>query len=141
MFKKIMIAYDDSPESERALLLAIDLARAVGAELKVVSVCEPPPSYLAFAVAAVAVSREQWKVDRIKSFEDRQQIARKTISEAGLFPDIQLLNGEEVGTIVGCARKHQADLLVLGMRKRRWVSGHTGHEIADASPCAILGVR
>jgi nucleotide-binding universal stress UspA family protein len=33
MFQRIMVAYDESPEAEKALDVGIELARALGAEL------------------------------------------------------------------------------------------------------------
>jgi nucleotide-binding universal stress UspA family protein len=53
MFQKIMVAYDESLEAGKALEVAIELARALGAELKVVTVLEPLPAYFSFAVSAV----------------------------------------------------------------------------------------
>jgi nucleotide-binding universal stress UspA family protein len=46
-----MVVYDGSPEAERALTCAIELARMLGAELRLVTVCEPLPAYVAFADA------------------------------------------------------------------------------------------
>jgi nucleotide-binding universal stress UspA family protein len=36
MFNKILIAYDESPESERALLAGVHLAKRLNAELRAV---------------------------------------------------------------------------------------------------------
>jgi len=143
VFKKVMIAYDQSPEAGRALQAGIELARAVGAELKVITVLERIPSYYSFAVAATAVPVEEWQGDQHRRGEGLRQKARKALSSAGIFPEVDLIEGDEVGTILGCARDYHADLLVLGMRKHHgWFdNGHTAHDIAEASPCAVLGVR
>src|SRR3979411_736335 len=53
MFHKIMVAYDESSEAARALRASIDLAKALRAELNVVTVLEPIPGYYSFAVSAV----------------------------------------------------------------------------------------
>ena len=53
MFKKILVAYDESPESGRALLTAIELARSLNAELKAVSVLEKLPPYAGYIDAEV----------------------------------------------------------------------------------------
>jgi len=43
MFNKILVAYDESPESGRALLTGIHLAKSLNAELRAVSVQEKLP--------------------------------------------------------------------------------------------------
>jgi nucleotide-binding universal stress UspA family protein len=43
MFKRILVAYDESPESERALLTGIHLAKSLNADLRAVSVQENLP--------------------------------------------------------------------------------------------------
>ena len=143
MFKKVMIAYDESPEAARALQAGIELARAVGAELKVITVLEPIPSYYSFAVAGAAIPVEGWEKDQQSRAEGLRVKAQKAIADAGIFPEVELIGGNEVSTILGCAKNYHADLLVLGMRRHHgWLrNGHTAHDIAQASPCAVLGVR
>jgi nucleotide-binding universal stress UspA family protein len=46
MFHKIMVVYDDSLEADRALDVAINLTKALQAELSIVTVLEPLPNYL-----------------------------------------------------------------------------------------------
>ncbi len=140
MFQRIMVAYDESHEADNALLVAIELARALGAKLKVVTVLEPLPTYFSFAVsAALAV---HWEDEKRARYTALQEQARQQAAAADLYFDTELIHGEEVGTIIECARKYQSDLLVLGMRKHTLLMGHTtGHEIAERSPCALLGIR
>src|SRR5271165_4562406 len=52
MFKRITVAYNESSEASRALTAAIRLARVLDAELRAVTILEPPPAYSAFAGAA-----------------------------------------------------------------------------------------
>ena len=49
MYRKMMVAYDESPEAQRALTRAIDLAKLMDAELRLVTVSEPLPAYVAYA--------------------------------------------------------------------------------------------
>jgi nucleotide-binding universal stress UspA family protein len=51
MFKKILVAYDESPESERALLTGIHLAKSLNAELRAGSVQETLPAYTGYVDA------------------------------------------------------------------------------------------
>jgi nucleotide-binding universal stress UspA family protein len=139
MFQRIMVAYDESLEAERALRVAIELAKAFGAELKVVTVFEPLPTYFSFAVSATYAA--DWKDEKQARYIALQEQARQQAYLAGLHLDTELIHGDEVGTIIECAKKYRADLLVLGMRKHTILTGHTGQEVVERSPCALLGVR
>jgi len=139
MFQRIMVAYDESREAGKALETAIELAKSLGAKLKVVTVLEPLPAYFSFAVsAAMAVD---WKDEKQVRYSALQEQARRKAAAAGLHFDTELIHGDEVGSIIECARKYQSDLLVLGMRRHTLLMGHTGQDVAERSPCALLGVR
>jgi nucleotide-binding universal stress UspA family protein len=45
-----------------------------------------------------------------------------------------------VHTILRCAKQHQADLIIMGKRNRTIVTDHTAQDVAERSPCAVLGV-
>jgi nucleotide-binding universal stress UspA family protein len=140
MFHKIMVAYDESPEACRALRTAIELAKAVQAELSVVTVLEPLPLYYSFATLAQPGAR--WTEEKQAKAAELQSEARKQAEAAGMPISAELLSGDEVGTIISSARRHHADLLVLGLRRHTlMVGGHTAQDVAERSPCALLGVR
>jgi hypothetical protein len=46
MFKKILVAYDGSPEAGRALIVGIQLAKSLKADLRTVYVYEKLPAYV-----------------------------------------------------------------------------------------------
>ncbi len=139
MFQRIMVAYDESREAGKALETAVELARTLRAQLKVVTVLEPLPAYFSFAVSAA--SAVDWKDEQKARYTALQEQARREAAAAGLHFDVELIHGDEVASIIECARKYQPDLLVLGMRKHTLLMGHTGQDVAERSPCALLGVR
>jgi nucleotide-binding universal stress UspA family protein len=47
MFKKILVAYDGSPEAGRALIVGVQLAKSLKADLSTVYVFEKVPAYAA----------------------------------------------------------------------------------------------
>jgi nucleotide-binding universal stress UspA family protein len=145
MFHKIMVAYDESPEASKALDAAIELTKALPAELSIVTVIEPPPKYFSWAVSALPVIKQlllvaQWSEKKLKKYTSLQANARQRARAAGLWIDTELINGDEVDSIVECAKKHGADLLILGMRKRTLV-GHTATDLAQRASCPLMGVR
>src|SRR5580693_2829796 len=119
MFHKIMVAFDESSEASRAFRASIDLAKALRAELNVVTVLEPIPGYFSFAVSAV--SAWNWTEEKRIRYSALQAEARQQAQAAGIVLDADLISGDEVDSIVKCARRHHADLLVLRMRKHSWL--------------------
>lgn len=132
MFHKIMVAYDESPEAGRALRESIELAKALQAELTVVTVLEPPPIYYSFATSSIPIVHwTEEKTAKCNAFQ----------SEAKQQAEAEVIRGDEVGSIVEYTRKHHPDLLVLGMRQHKLLLGNTTREIVERAPCALLGIR
>jgi len=135
-----MVAYDESSEAGRALQASIELAKTLGAELTVVTVLEPLPGYYSFAVSSVPAWN--WTEEKRIRYGALQAEARQQAKAAGVVFDAELINGDEVNTIVECAKRHHSDLLVLGMRKHGWLmAGHTAKDLTERAPCALLGIR
>ena len=139
MFRNIMVAFDESTEAKKALNTAIELAKALSAELDVVTILEPLPIYFSFSTLAAPVI--DWRDERRTRCIALQIEARQLAEVAGIIFRTELVSGDEVSSIIECAKKYRADLLVLGMRKHRLLIGHTTHDIAEHSPCPLLGVR
>jgi nucleotide-binding universal stress UspA family protein len=140
MFHKIMVAYDESSEAGRALRTSIELAKELSAELSVVTVLEPIPAAYSFAVSAMPAFN--WTEEKRVRYRALQAQARQQAEAAGVALDAELISGDEVGSIVECAKRHHSDLLVMGLRKHTWLmAGHTAQDIAERAPCAVLGVK
>jgi nucleotide-binding universal stress UspA family protein len=140
MIHKIMVAYDESAEAGRALQVSIELAKTLGAELSVITVLEPLPGYYSFATSVVPAWK--WAEEKRVRYNALQAGARQQANASGIVFDAELINGDEVNTIVECAKRHHSDLLVLGMRKHGWLmTGHTSQDIAERAPCAVLGIK
>jgi len=140
MIHKIMVAYDESAEAGRALQVSIELAKTLGAELSVITVLEPLPGYYSFATSVVPAWN--WAEEKRVRYNALQAGARQQANASGIVFDAEPINGDEVNTIVECAKRHHSDLLVLGMRKHGWLmTGHTSQDIAERAPCAVLGIK
>ncbi len=138
MLDRILAAIDPSLEGTRALPLAIELAREIGADLKVIIVLKPLPACFSFAVSAVFA--HVWKRAQLQKCSALHSNAKQQMARAGIFPDAELLSGSEVHTILRSAKQYRADLIVMGMRNRTIVTDHTTQDVAERSPCAVLGV-
>jgi len=139
MFHKIVVVYDDSPEADRALDVAIELTRALQAELRIVTVLEPLPNYFSWDVSPLPAKR--W-IERTRTKHTlHQTAARQKANAAGVSLDTELVDGDEIDSIIESAKKNYADLLVVGLRPDTLLIEQPAKKIAARSPCALLGVR
>lgn len=139
MFKHIVVALDESPSSGRALAHAVELARSLGADLRIVSVIEPASFY--YSLATVHKPALQWAMEKRLRITDLQAEAREQASRESLSVTTEIVSGDEVASIVECAEKSHADLLVLELPKHGLLFGHTANDVAERAPCSLLGVR
>ena len=143
MFHKLAVAYNQSPESERALATAIQLATTLGAELHTITVMADLPAYAVFAVAGGAPS-QLLKNDQLKFYEGLKAKARLAASLHGVEAQSHLIEGREVDSIVHFLRQQKTDLLVLGLHQRDFYIARlwsTVYELAQEAPCSVLGVH
>ena len=143
MFRKIMVAFDDSPQANHALEVAIELAKQFKTGLHLITVSEPLPLYTAIIDAQVPSGR-QMLLDEQKTYYQELQIgAIAQASGAGIDVRGLVIEGEEVQTIVDRIAEYNPDLLVLGRRHHSIISGlwsGTVHDIAEKVHCNILAV-
>jgi nucleotide-binding universal stress UspA family protein len=143
MFHTIMVAYDESREAAHALASAIELAKPLGAQLKIVTVVEALPSfYNIAAIISPSVLDESLEGKR-SQLRTLQQGAIKRATAAGVKADAILVDGGEVAGIVRAAQREHADLLVIGLPKHHGLGAFnsTAHDVADHTPCPLLEVN
>lgn len=144
MYKKITVAFNGSPEASRALASAIHLARALGAELRAVTIVQAPPAYTAYAYAANSSVEQMLKHDSKEIYHRLQAEARTAAQREGVELETHLLEGDEVDAIVRFLSQYPTDLLVLGLHHhqshiaRLW---STVYEVAQEAPCSVLGIH
>jgi len=144
MYTKIAVAYNDSPEAERALVCAVQLARSLGAELSTITVATELPAYTAFAAAADLSLPHMLADDRKKSCAELEGNARAFAEPHGVALQSHIVEGREVEAIVNFLRGHGTDLLVIGLHQRNLYLARlwsTVYELAQEAPCSVLGVH
>lgn len=143
VYKKIVIALDESHEAKRALASAIELATQLGAELRIVTVSEPLPAYAAFMDAEIPGARQKLLEERNAFYSDLQKAGIEQATAAGIKVQGAVVEGDEVQAIVDHIAASGADLLVIGRRHHSSMSrlwGGTVHNIAEKARCSILAV-
>jgi nucleotide-binding universal stress UspA family protein len=140
MFKKILVAFDGSEGSRKALEKAIELAVGFDAELHSISVEVDLPQYV-----ATIGEFEEVKRSKDEYFEQLNQEAFE-MAKAGKTPiKRHIIAGHAVDRIVDFCKREGFDLIVVGFTghsriyERIW--GGTSRNIARFAPCAVLIVK
>ncbi len=141
-WKRITCAIDLSDPSRLAMDSAADLAGALGAELTLLHVHEPPPR------AAVDLLVTPTGVAELSAEETEEALAawRASAAERAGTPVRSIVRtGGAAAEIVAHAREQGTDLLVLGTHGRRGLAklafGSVAEKVAKQAPCPVLLVR
>ena len=126
--RRILVCYDGSAESQRALARAADIAAAGASEVTVVSVAEPLYPMRPYTGYADPAEDE---LHRRLLDDATHTLARDGITAAT--------------AIVDAARDTRADLIVVGTRHRRLIErllfGSVSGQLVVEAPCDVLVVR
>jgi nucleotide-binding universal stress UspA family protein len=140
MFRKLLVAYDGSEGSHRALGAGVHLAKALGAELYSISVMERLPHYAA-TVGEVKEAQEEFE----RVFQGLTKRARDLAALQGVELEAVVRPGHEVETIVAFAREGGFDLLLVGFvgHSNIWgrIMGSTTQSLSRLAPCAVMIVK
>jgi len=140
LYRKILVAFDGSPGSWKALRKAILLARDQGARLVALSVVEHLPRFAA-TVGEVEEEKEQQSAYFAKLQTEAVALAR----EQGVELEAQTAFGHAAHHIVRFAQSLGCDLVVLGQvgHSGGWnvLLGSTADRVVDQAACDVLVVR
>jgi nucleotide-binding universal stress UspA family protein len=134
MFKRIVVGYDGSNHSKKALEMAIDIAKKYGAEV------------IAVTVVDIATSTDP---NIVKIAENAaQQIASEAserLSKEGITHRSIVRHGNPGEEIVKTSKENNADLIVVGSRGlstlRRLILGSVSRSVINKSKIPVLVVK
>jgi nucleotide-binding universal stress UspA family protein len=140
VFKRIVVAYNDSPRARRALAIAVQLAReGGGTELIAVSV---EHSLLLSGDSIAEVQRAHVAEER--ACAGWLSAALAYADEHGVELRTEIRIGPVAHQLAGAAAAHRADLLVLGRGRPavawRQLLGTTADRVSRNSRCAVMTV-
>ena len=140
MYQRVLLAYDGSREGRTALREGALTAKRFGARIFLLCVvAESPGVRIGEAAYAGVVAHAQ---DTYVGLFDE---AMAKLRELGFDPQGKVVTGEPAPEIAGYARQVDADLVVVGHRKKglleRWWSGQTGAYLSDHLQCSLLVAR
>jgi nucleotide-binding universal stress UspA family protein len=141
----ILLATDGSPSAADAQRKAIELARALGAPLVVVSVASlalPAVGYTAYGYSALLAELTKEEHKRMKQL---LASVEETAESDGVSCSTVAADGLPVEEICRKARDYDAQLVVVGSHgwgpARRLFSGSVSTGLVHQAPCPVLVVR
>lgn len=142
MFHRILIAYDGSHESHKALETGIALARELKADTSLISVIEPLPGYIALAGSVEPSYPIELKQEHRERLATMQSEVKQKAAQNGMGVETLLVEGPEVQGLLDAVRDTRADLLVVGLRSHSGSVEFAGtlRRIANEIHCPVLAV-
>lgn len=144
MYRKILIAYNGTPESRSALQECVRLAPGPAAEIHLLAVVNPPPSVVIGEYAMVSMQGiEEEILAEKKKMEREVGDGQAYLREAGLQVQTHIEVGEPVPTIAELVDKLGVELLIVGHSRHqslamRWWRGSTDALLVEKIRCSLL---
>jgi nucleotide-binding universal stress UspA family protein len=121
----ILVAYDDTEPSKRALERAATLAEAFGSRVLVTSVA-PLTHSSPRSAASLAIGRGG--LDAVSDVEH----ARATLEERGINAETVASSGDPAHSIANLAQREHVDMVVIGTRELGAVQRLLGQSVSQA---------
>jgi nucleotide-binding universal stress UspA family protein len=124
--KTILVAYDDTEPSRRALARAATLAEAFGSKVLVTSIA--PLHYSTPRLTLTVKERGEGPLAREEDMKQAQAI----LQERGIAADAVLARGDPASAIARLAEENGVDLVVVGTRELGSLQRLLGQSVSQA---------
>jgi nucleotide-binding universal stress UspA family protein len=145
--KKIMVAIDGSPQSDKAAEEAVRLAAQSGTKLRsqvyavLVLPSLKPPSFTDFFPSKPPTEEPDWQEKRDRLF----YVVEKSASEAGVALESLIRYGDPAEELMHFAKEKGCDVIVIGSSGKgmvkRTVLGSVSTKVALQAQCSVYIVR
>ncbi|MNP43405.1 Stress response protein NhaX [compost metagenome] len=143
LFSNILVAYDGSKASKKALDHAIALGQATpSAKLTVIHVFGFPRAYFGEAYASIpaTVTKEYFDLS-----EQTVQEAKDRLDAAGVTGTVKMIQGSPAEVVLDYAKVNETDVIVIGSRGlggiREFVLGSVSHNVVQHARVPVLVVK
>ena len=147
LIKNILVPYDGSPLSKKALDLAKDLARNFNADLKLLMVIPVyyPISDSVFSGAAVMNYQQVVKALTEQGEKEMKKITEKC-REEGAKTFYKIVHDDVSDAIMKEVKKSKIDLIIMGSRRLTGVAslkrlGSTARHVSEHATCPVTIVH
>lgn len=147
-YHSILVPYDGSTHSQKALKFAIDIANAFDSPIHLVNVLDvsavsPPGKILS---QGARKTLDQIKNSIRASTEAHLQKVQNDYKNSGAVIKKAVLDGDIVGKLLKFAQDNNIDMIIIGSRGRSGISkimtlGSTSRRISEMASCPVVIVR
>jgi nucleotide-binding universal stress UspA family protein len=145
--KKILVAIDGSPQSDKAAEEAVRLAECSRSQLKsrVYAMLVLPnaqsSTYTDFVPSAPVTETDKWDELRRRIF----YVVEKCAAESDVPLEMIVEYGEPADKLIEFAKREQMDVIVIGSASKgffqRKLKGSVSHKVATSAHCSVYIVR
>jgi nucleotide-binding universal stress UspA family protein len=145
LFERIVVGTDGSQTAAEAVRQAVELARATGARLDIVSAYEPVPQHRLREESGEIPGDIAYSVGPREDVNVILEGAAGPANEAGVTVETHPREGDPADAILDVAEEVGADLVVVGNKgmtgARRFLLGSVPNKISHHAPCGVYIVR
>jgi nucleotide-binding universal stress UspA family protein len=145
MFQSIVVGTDGSDTATQAVRQAVDLAKATGARIELVSAYEPVASQRLREESQQAPEDVQWSINPREDVDATLEDAAEVAREASVDVETHARQGDPADAILDVAEEIKADLIVVGNKgmtgARRFLLGSVPNKVSHHAPCSVMIIR
>jgi len=145
VFGSIVVGTDGSPMAQEAVRQATELARALGAQVYLVSAYEPVPAGRLRYESRQVPEDLQWLVNPREDVEATLEEGASALRESGISVETLAREGDPADAILDVAEEKGADLIVVGNTgitgAKRFLLGSVPNKISHHAPCSVMIIR
>jgi nucleotide-binding universal stress UspA family protein len=145
MFRSIVVGTDGSDTARKAVQDAIELAKAVGASIELVSAYEPVPNARLRQEQRETPQDLQWMVNPREEVDATLSDAADAVRDGGVEVNVYAREGDPADAILDVAEEKGADLIVVGNKgmtgAKRFLLGSVPNKVSHHAPCSVLIIR
>ncbi len=145
MFRSIVVGTDGSSTAGEAVREAIELAKAVGGSIELVSAFEPVPNQRLREESRQAPEDLQWMVNPREDVEATLREAAEKVDAAGVSVNTYAREGDPADAILDVAEETGAGLIVVGNKgmtgAKRFLLGSVPNKVSHHAPCSVMIIR
>lgn len=145
--KKILVAIDGTPQSDKAAEEAVRMATGTGSQFNskiyamLVLPNAPASTYTDFVPSAPITETEQWHEMRQRIF----YVIQKYALEHDVPLELIVEYGEPAEKLIDFAEKEEVDVIVIGSSSKgflqRKLKGSVSHKVSTNAKCSVYIVR
>jgi nucleotide-binding universal stress UspA family protein len=145
MFSSIVVGTDGSDTAGQAVRQAVELARAVGATVEVVSAYEPVRVQRLREEGREVPEDLQWAVNPREEVDSTLESAASVARDAGVPVTTYARQGDPADAILDVAEERSADLIIVGNKgmtgAKRFLLGSVPNKVTHHAPCSVMIIR